>query len=97
MDVFLMIATVIIAITLIGIVLLQGQGSGLGTAFGGDAGIHRTASRRGKNDVQFDADAGVSLSPAQSGDRCPSLAVHSRQFFNFQWRSRTRLRAVAGN
>ena len=45
MDVFFMIATVIIALTLIGIVLLQGQGSGLGSAFGGDAGVHRT--RRG--------------------------------------------------
>ena len=46
-----MIATVIIAITLICIVLLQGQGSGLGTAFGGDAGIHRT--RRGVEKTMF--------------------------------------------
>lgn len=45
MQNFLMIATIIIAITLIGIVLVQGQGSGLGSAFGGDAGIYRT--RRG--------------------------------------------------
>ena len=51
MDVFLMIATVIIAITLIGIVLLQGQGSGLGSAFGGDAGVHRT--RRGVEKTMF--------------------------------------------
>ncbi len=51
MDVFLMIATIIIAITLIGIVLLQGQGSGLGSAFGGDAGIHRT--RRGVEKTMF--------------------------------------------
>ena len=51
MDVFLMIATVIVALTLIGIVLLQGQGSGLGSAFGGDAGIHRT--RRGVEKTMF--------------------------------------------
>jgi preprotein translocase subunit SecG len=51
MDVFLMIATVIVALTLIGVVLLQGQGSGLGSAFGGDAGIHRT--RRGVEKTMF--------------------------------------------
>ncbi len=51
MDVFLMIATVIIAVALIGIVLLQGQGSGLGSAFGGDAGVHRT--RRGVEKTMF--------------------------------------------
>ncbi len=51
MDTFLMIATIIIAITLIGIVLLQGQNSGLGSAFGGDAGIYRT--RRGVEKTLF--------------------------------------------
>ena len=51
MDAFLMIATVIIAITLISVVLLQGQGSGLGSAFGGDAGVHRT--RRGVEKTMF--------------------------------------------
>jgi preprotein translocase subunit SecG len=51
MDVFFMIATVIIALTLIGVVLLQGQGSGLGSAFGGDAGVHRT--RRGVEKTMF--------------------------------------------
>jgi len=51
MDVFFMIATIIIALTLIGIVLLQGQGSGLGTAFGGDAGVQRT--RRGVEKTMF--------------------------------------------
>lgn len=51
MDTFFMIATIIIAITLIGIVLLQGQGSGLGSAFGGDAGIYRT--RRGVEKTMF--------------------------------------------
>ncbi len=51
MDTFFMIATIIIATTLIGIVLLQGQGSGLGSAFGGDAGIYRT--RRGVEKTMF--------------------------------------------
>lgn len=51
MDTFFMVATIIIAITLIGIVLLQGQGSGLGSAFGGDAGIYRT--RRGVEKTMF--------------------------------------------
>jgi preprotein translocase subunit SecG len=51
MDVFFMIATVIIALTLIGVVLLQGQGSGLGSAFGGDAGVQRT--RRGVEKTMF--------------------------------------------
>lgn len=51
MDAFLMIATIIIAITLIGVVLLQGQNSGLGSAFGGDSGIYRT--RRGVEKTLF--------------------------------------------
>lgn len=51
MTTFLMIATIIISITLIGIVLLQGQSSGLGSAFGGDASIYRT--RRGVEKTLF--------------------------------------------
>lgn len=51
MDTFLMIAQIIISITLIGIVLLQGQTSGLGSAFGGDAGLYRT--RRGVEKTLF--------------------------------------------
>ncbi len=45
MSTYLMIATIIIAIALVGVVLLQGQSGGLGSAFGGDANIYRT--RRG--------------------------------------------------
>jgi preprotein translocase subunit SecG len=51
MDTFLMIAQIIISLTLIGIVLLQGQNSGLGSAFGGDAGLYRT--RRGVEKTLF--------------------------------------------
>ena len=51
MQPVLMIATIIVAITLTGVVLLQGANSGLGSAFGGDAGIYRT--RRGVEKTLF--------------------------------------------
>jgi preprotein translocase subunit SecG len=51
MDTFLMIAQIIIAITLAGVILMQGTSGGLGSAFGGDAGIYRT--RRGVEKTLF--------------------------------------------
>ncbi|RME50523.1 MAG: preprotein translocase subunit SecG [Caldilineae bacterium] len=57
MQNFLMMATIIVAITLIGLVLVQGQGSGLGSAFGGDAGIYRT--RRGVEKTLYNLTAAV--------------------------------------
>ena len=51
MDIYLMIATIIVALTLIGVVLLQGQNSGLGSAFGGDSSVYRT--RRGVEKTIF--------------------------------------------
>ncbi len=51
MESVLMIATIIIAITLTGVVLVQGANSGLGSAFGGDSGIYRT--RRGVEKTLF--------------------------------------------
>lgn len=51
MQAYLMVATIIISITLIGVVLLQGQNSGLGSAFGGDSSIYRT--RRGVEKTLF--------------------------------------------
>jgi preprotein translocase subunit SecG len=51
MDTYLMIATIIVALTLIGVVLLQGQNSGLGSAFGGNSNIYRT--RRGVEKTIF--------------------------------------------
>ncbi len=51
MTTFLMIASIIIAITLIAVVLIQGHSGGLGSAFGGDAGIYRT--RRGVEKTLF--------------------------------------------
>jgi preprotein translocase subunit SecG len=51
MESILMIATIIVAITLTGVVLVQGANSGLGSAFGGDSGIYRT--RRGVEKTLF--------------------------------------------
>jgi preprotein translocase subunit SecG len=51
MDTYLMIATIIIAISLTAVVLVQGNNSGLGSAFGGDASIYRT--RRGVEKTMF--------------------------------------------
>ena len=51
MDTFLMLATIIVSVTVIGVVLLQGQNSGLGSAFGGDSSIYRT--RRGVEKTIF--------------------------------------------
>ena len=51
MQNILMIATIIVAITLSAVVLIQGANSGLGSAFGGDSGIYRT--RRGVEKTLF--------------------------------------------
>lgn len=51
MESIMMIATIIVAITLIAVVLIQGANSGLGSAFGGDSGIYRT--RRGVEKTLF--------------------------------------------
>lgn len=45
MIVTLQIVEIILSITVISLVLLQGKGSGLGSAFGGDDGVYHT--RRG--------------------------------------------------
>lgn len=48
----LLVATTIISsILLVLVILLQNQGSGLGTAFGGDSGFYRT--KRGAERVLF--------------------------------------------
>jgi len=57
MESILMIATIIIAITLTAVVLLQGANSGLGSAFGGDSGIYRT--RRGVEKTLFTMTIGL--------------------------------------
>ena len=59
METVLMIATIIIAITLTGVVLIQGANSGLGSAFGGDSGIYRT--RRGVEKTLFTMTIGLAV------------------------------------
>jgi preprotein translocase subunit SecG len=44
-EVYLSVALIIISIVLIGLVLLQARGGGLGSMFGGDGGVYKT--RRG--------------------------------------------------
>lgn len=59
MEAVLMIATIIIAITLTAVVLVQGANSGLGSAFGGDSGIYRT--RRGVEKTLFTMTIGLAV------------------------------------
>ncbi len=47
----LIATTIITSILLVIVILLQNQGSGLGTAFGGDSGFYRT--KRGAERVLF--------------------------------------------
>ena len=51
MQTYLSIALIAISVVLIGLVMLQTRGSGLGSIFGGDSGIYRT--RRGMEKTLF--------------------------------------------
>lgn len=53
MTVTLRVIQIIISVTIIGLVLLQAKGSGLGSIFGGDGGVYRT--RRGVEKTLFQA------------------------------------------
>jgi preprotein translocase subunit SecG len=53
LEKYLSVALMIISVVLIGLVLLQAKGSGLGSMFGGDAGIYRT--RRGMEKTLYNA------------------------------------------
>jgi len=59
MESVMMIASIIVAITLIAVVLIQGANSGLGSAFGGDSGIYRT--RRGVEKTLFTMTIGLAV------------------------------------
>jgi preprotein translocase subunit SecG len=52
------IIQIIVSVTLIGLVLLQGKGGGLGNTFGGGDGIYKT--RRGVEKILFQATIGLS-------------------------------------
>ena len=58
MKTTLEIVQIIISITLIGLVLMQGKGGGLGGIFGSDSGVYRT--RRGVEKLLFQVTIGVS-------------------------------------
>jgi preprotein translocase subunit SecG len=51
MQIYVQIALIILSIVLVGLVMLQARGSGLGSMFGGDAGVYKT--RRGMEKTLF--------------------------------------------
>ena len=55
----LQIIQIILSITLIVLILLQGKGAGLGGIFGGDGGVYRT--KRGVEKTLHQATIGLSL------------------------------------
>jgi len=55
----LQIVQIILSVTLIALVLLQGKSGGLGGIFGGDGGVYRT--RRGVEKLMFQATIGVAV------------------------------------
>ena len=57
MIVALQIIQIIISIVLIGLILMQGQGGGLGSVFGGSGGVYRT--RRGVEKLLFQLTIGL--------------------------------------
>ena len=59
MIVALQIVQIILSVTLIALVLLQGKSGGLGGIFGGDGGVYRT--RRGVEKLMFQATIGVAV------------------------------------
>jgi preprotein translocase subunit SecG len=51
LDFYLSMTLIVVSIVLIGLVMLQARGSGLGTMFGGDGGVYKT--RRGLEKTVF--------------------------------------------
>jgi len=56
---YLYIAQIIVAVSLITLVMMQAKGSGLGGIFGGDGGIYKT--RRGVEKTLYQATIGLSV------------------------------------
>lgn len=56
---FMMIATMIVALALIAVVLVQAQDAGLGNMFGGDSSMYRT--RRGFEKTIFNVTVGLAV------------------------------------
>ncbi|MCB0209760.1 MAG: preprotein translocase subunit SecG [Anaerolineae bacterium] len=59
MVISLQIIQIILSLTLIVLILLQGKGAGLGGIFGGDGGVYRT--KRGVEKTIYQATIGLSV------------------------------------
>jgi preprotein translocase subunit SecG len=59
LSVYLNIALCIISVVLIGLVMLQARGGGLGSIFGGDGGVYKT--RRGMEKTVYNVTIGFSV------------------------------------
>lgn len=59
MTIALYVVQIIISVTLVTIILLQGKGSGIGSTFGGSGGIYRT--RRGVEKLLFQVTIGLAI------------------------------------
>ncbi len=59
MSVAFHVIQIIISVTIIGLVLLQTKGSGLGGIFGGDGGVYRT--KRGVEKTLYQATIGLAV------------------------------------
>lgn len=59
MTLALQIVQIIISITLIAIILLQGKGGGIGSVFGGSGGVYKT--RRGVEKTLYQVTIGLSV------------------------------------
>ena len=59
MTAAMQIIQIIISITLIAIILMQGKGSGIGSVFGGSGGVYKT--RRGVEKMLYQATIGLSI------------------------------------
>jgi preprotein translocase subunit SecG len=59
MIIALQLIQIVLSITIVGLVLMQSKGSGLGSAFGGVGGVYRT--KRGVEKILHQATIGVSI------------------------------------
>lgn len=55
----LQVIQIILSVTLIGLILMQGKGGGMGSIFGGDGGVYHT--RRGVEKLMYQVTIGLSI------------------------------------
>lgn len=61
MSTALQLAQIVISVVLIVLIVLQGKGSGLGSMFGGDAGMGIARTRRGLEKTLFQLTVGLAI------------------------------------